>query len=150
MAASENLFNILKQKIQDIFGGGAVISAANPLPVDVVGAIGTLTQAPFTDTGDIAPAVVQAAPAADFKAVSISIHWAGAVTSNPVTIALDSGQGADYDTPLQVIPMGAIADLNYVFPANAKYLTGDVITVAWIDDTVGAATWGVIITTEEG
>lgn len=101
---------------------------------------------PYTNTGNINPAVVRSTPAGRFKLAKVHIHWSVA-TSNPVTIALDAAQGAAYDTVLRLVPLGANQNLTEYFPDNALFEPGDVITVAWTDDTGGAATWGVEIGT---
>lgn len=103
---------------------------------------------PFTGTGNIAAAAVRSTAVGSFKAVKVQIHWSVA-TSNPVTLALDAIAGVAYDTVLHVGTLGANTDMIYYFPAGAKFQAGDVITVAWTDDTAGAATWGVQIGWEE-
>lgn len=123
------------------------VSGANPLPVAGVIATTNLTVDPFTGTGNIDPATVRSSAANAFRACKVTIHWSAA-TSNPVTIALDAQQGVAYDTVLRVITMGAGTDLVYFFPENAKFETGDAITVAWTND-IGIGTWGVEITWEE-
>ena len=142
------LENVAIRILQFVFGGGGNITGANPIPVSGVIAATTLTVDPFTGTGNIAPAAVRSSAADAFRACKVTIRWSVA-TSNPVTIALVANAGPAYDTVLRVITMGANTDLVYYFPENAKFEAGDVITVAWTDDTGGAATWGVEITWEE-
>lgn len=142
------LENIFRRVLRAVFGGGSDISGVNPLPVSGVIAATNLTVDPFTGTGNIAPAAVRSSATGAFRACKVTIHWSVA-TSNPVTIALDANAGPAYDTVLHVQTMGANTDMIYYFPANAKFEAGDVITVAWTDDTGGAATWGVEITWEE-
>ncbi|MFW6125477.1 MAG: hypothetical protein ACOC58_00065 [Chloroflexota bacterium] len=127
----EILVGDLMQMIGDVLGGGVGILV--PMTID-----------PFTNTGNIDPAVVRSSATVKFRALKVHIHWSAA-TSNPVTIALDSHQGAAYDTVLEAIPLGANTDLVYYFPANAVFEAGDAITIAWTDDTGGLATWGVEI-----
>ena len=104
---------------------------------------------PFTDnTGaNIAPANVRSTAIGSFKADKVHCHFA-APTSNPITIALDANAGAAYDKPLHVQVMGASQDMDYYFPAGAKFEAGDVITVAWTND-IGAVAWAVQIGWEE-
>ncbi|MBA7615679.1 hypothetical protein ES703_22964 [subsurface metagenome] len=104
---------------------------------------------PFTDnTGaNILPAAVRSTAVGSFKAVKVQCHFA-AVTSNPITIALDANAGPEYDTVLHVQTMGAATNMIYYFPANAKFEAGDVITVAWTND-IGALAWSVQIGWEE-
>lgn len=132
------------QILRDVLGGGTDIGLANPLPVAGVIAAGNFIVTPFTNTGNILPAVVRATLASSFSATKVHIHWSLA-TSNPVTIALVSIRGAAYNTPLRVQTMGANQDISWYFQPNAKFEANDVITVAWTDDTGGAAVWGVLI-----
>ncbi len=99
----------------------------------------------YTDaTGaNILPAVVRSTAATAFRAIKVQIHWA-AVTSNPVTIALDANAGPVYDTVLRVVTMGANTDMVYYFPESALFEAGDVITVAWAND-IGILAWAVQI-----
>lgn len=131
----------------------------NALPALIVVAVGdlfcitrgvsptapTVTIDPYTDaTGaNILPAVVRSTAVGAFRAIKVQIHWA-AVTSNPVTIALDSNQGPAYDTVLRVVTMGANTDMVYYFPESALFEAGDVITAAWTND-IGALAWAVQI-----
>jgi len=98
----------------------------------------------YTGVGNIAPAAVQSTAVTAFRVIKVQIHWSVA-TSNPVTIAVDANAGPAYDTVLRVVTMGANTDLIYWFSEAALFEAGDVITVAWTDDTGGAATWGVSI-----
>lgn len=120
-----------------------LINSFLPWLVSIVSAAG-LTVDPFTNTLDIDPAVVQSSATGAFKMAKITGHWSVA-TSNPVTISLDSAQGVAYDTVLAVVLMGAVQDMTVDFAASDKYEAGDVITVAWTDDTGGTATWGIRI-----
>lgn len=128
--------------------GGVVVAAGDPYTIRRVVAPGEVHIDPFTGTGNIAAAAVRSTAIGSFKAVKVQIHWSVA-TSNPVTIALDADAGIAYDTVLHVQTLGANTDMVYYLPANAKFEAGDIITVAWTDDTGGAATWGVQIGWEE-
>jgi len=97
---------------------------------------------PYTGTGNIAAAAVRSTAIGAFRAIKVQIHWSVA-TSNPVTIALDANAGAAYDTVLRVVTLGVNTDMVYWFSESALFEAGDVITVAWVDDTGGAATWGI-------
>lgn len=132
----------------DALGGIIVVAAGDPYTIRRVVSPGEVHIDPYTNTGNIAPAAVFSTAIGSFKAVKVQIHWSVA-TSNPITIALDADAGVAYDTVLHVQTMGAGTDMIYYFPAGAKYEAGDVITVAWTDDTGGAATWGVQIGWEE-
>lgn len=76
MPLSENLLNIIKQKMRDVFGGGADISAANPLPVDI--SPGAKTDTTILDEATIAAATTTVL--ADCEAVALS--------HGPTTLAL--------------------------------------------------------------
>jgi len=99
---------------------------------------------PYTGTGNIAAAVVRSTAVGAFRAIKVQIHWSVA-TSNPVTIAVDANAGPAYDTVLRVVTLGVNTDMVYYFPESALFEAGDVITVAWVDDTGGVAVWGVQI-----
>ena len=103
----------------------------------------------FTDAAgaNILPAAVRSTAIGGFKADKIHCHFAAA-TSNPITIALDAHAGVAYDKPLHVQVMGASQDMDYYFPAGAKFEAGDVITVAWTND-IGVVAWAVQIGWEE-
>jgi len=137
----------IRKAIRNALGGGNDINAGNPLPVTSVLSAASLHVDPFTSNGDIAPAAVKSSAIGVFKACRVSIHFSVA-TSNPITIALDAFRGPEYDVPLIIEPMGAETDFIYYFPEGAKFEAGDVVTVDWTDDTVGAATWGVEIVWE--
>lgn len=126
-----------------------VVAAGNPYTIRRVVTPGEVHIDPFTDnTGaNILPAAVRSTAVGSFKAVKVQCHFA-AVTSNPITIALDANAGPAYDTVLHVQTMGANTDMIYYFPANAKFEAGDVITVAWTND-IGAVAWAVQIGWEE-
>jgi len=127
---------------------GAIVVAAGDAYEIRRGAVvpaGAIQIDPYTDaTGaNIAPAVVRSTAITAFRAIKVQIHWA-AVTSNPVTIALDANAGVAYDTVLRVVTMGANADMVYYFPESALFEAGDVITVAWTND-IGVLSWAVQI-----
>lgn len=127
---------------------GAVVVAVGDVYEIRRGAVvpaGAIQIDPYTDnTGaNILPAVVRSTAITAFRAIKVQIHWA-AVTSNPVTIALDANAGPAYDTVLRVVTMGANADLIYYFPESALFEAGDVITVAWVND-IGVLAWAVQI-----
>ncbi len=126
--------------------GGVVVAAGDAYQIrrGVVVPAGAVQIDNYTGVGNIAPAVVQSTAVTAFRAIKVQIHWSVA-TSNPVTIALDANAGPAYDTVLRVVTMGANTDMVYYFPESGLFEAGDVITVAWTDDTGGAATWGVSI-----
>lgn len=132
----------------DALPGGVVVAAGDPYTIRRVVSPGEVHVDPFTGTGNILPAAVRSTAIGSFKAVKVQIHWSAA-TSSPVTIALEANAGAAYNTVLHVETLGANTDMIYYFPAQAKFEAGDIITVAWADDTGGAATWGVEIGWEE-
>lgn len=137
----------LMQILRDVFGGGANISTANPLPVGIASSAMLTTRNPFTNTGNILPAVARTNTTGRFRMLNFLAFFSVA-TSNPVTLALDSGINPVYDQPLRVIPMGATQSIAEYFPRNAVFGVRDVITAAWTDDTGGAAIWAITFTWE--
>lgn len=126
-----------------------VVAAGDPYTIRRVVSPGEVHIDPFTDaTGaNILPAAVRSTAIGSFKADKVHCHFA-APTSNPITIALDANAGAAYDKILHVATMGASQDMDYYFPAGAKFEAGDVITVAWTND-IGVVAWAVQIGWEE-
>ena len=132
--------------------------ATNPLPAAVLAgdtywirritSTGQIHVDSYTGTGNIAAATTVSTATSSFRLLKVSTHWSVA-TANPVTISLNANAGAAYDTLLRTVPMGAAQDMIVYFDDGAKFEAGDVITVAWTDDTGGAATWGVQIGWEE-
>ena len=127
-------------------GGLIVVAAGDEYEIRTAGATppGVVNVDSYTNTGNIAPAVVRSTATDPFSARKVTIHWSVA-TSNPVTIALDAAAGVAYDTVLRIVTMGANQDMVYYFPESAKFVAADVITVAWTDDTGGVGVWGVQI-----
>ena len=128
---------------------GVVVAAGDPYTIRRVVSPGEVHIDPFTDnTGaNILPAAVRSSAIGGFKALKVHCHFAAA-TSNPITIALDANAGVAYDKPLHVQVMGASQDMDYYFPAGAKFEAGDAVTVAWTND-IGAVAWAVEIGWEE-
>lgn len=133
----------------DANGDVHMVGPLAPLPVAVHIAEANLTIDPFTDDAgaNIVPGTVRSSATGAFRAVKVHCHFA-AVTSNPITIALDAFRGVEYDTVLHIETMGVNQDATYYFPANAKFEAGDIITVAWTND-IGAVAWSVEIGWEE-
>lgn len=123
-----------------------VVTAGDPYKIKL--SIGptapTVLIDPYTNTGNIAPAVVRSTAVTAFRAIKVTIHWTVA-TSNPVIIALDANAGPAYDTVLRVVTLGQNTDMVYWFPESALFEAGDVITVQWADDSGGVSVWGVQI-----
>jgi len=133
----------------DALPGVIVVAAGDPYTIRRVVTPGEVHIDPYTDaTGaNITAAVVRSTAVGSFKALKVHCHFA-AVTSNPITIALDAHAGVVYDKPLHVQVMGASQDMDYYFPSGAKFEAGDVITVAWVND-IGVLSWAVQMGWEE-
>ncbi len=127
--------------------GGVVVAAGDVYQIrrGAVVPAGAVQIDDYTDaTGaNILPAAVRSTAITAFRAIKVQIHWA-AVTSNPVTIALDANAGVVYDTVLRIVTLGLNQDMVYYFPESALFEAGDVITVAWTND-IGVLAWGVQI-----
>lgn len=106
----------------------------------------TITQSNATGAAAIALAVN---PAAAFKLVSMSLHLSAApTTSQSLTVTLDSGKGAAYDTVLysRDLSVGSVTDLYVEFGDNYVYASDDHIDVAYTN--TDTRTYGIIVRTE--
>ena len=107
----------------------------------------TITQHKATATSGAIALVVD--PAAAFKLVSLSLHFNTApTTSENLTVTLDSGQGAAYDTVLykRDPSVGSLTDLYVEFGDNFVFASDDHLDVAYAN--TDARTYGIIARTE--
>lgn len=94
-------------------------------------------------------------PQQTFKPTRIVIHFYGSGWSgtNPITLTLDSGNGAEYDALLSTVPLkGLNADANIVWTADElrnpspwTFNADDGIRIQWTDPSAGTAKWGIEI-----
>jgi hypothetical protein len=91
--------------------------------------INQLRFAYFTD--DDGAVDIELAPNTQFALIEVRVHLDGAGGAGDLTVAVDSEQGAEYDTVLKTQDMTAVTDLMYQ-PDHPFYLdVGDKIKVEW-------------------
>ena len=93
-----------------------------------------LTGTPFTGSAAISAATAKIAPSAAFRLLRVEIHLnAAPTTSENLVVALDAGDGADYDVVLakQDLSAGSLTDFVALFGPGFEFESDDVITAAW-------------------
>ena len=71
------------------------------------------------------------APGGRFQIENIRVHLSAAGTAGDLTVTVDSGTAAAYDTVLLTQDMSSITNLNYIFTHPVKLEAGDEIDIAW-------------------
>lgn len=120
------------------------VTSLNPFPVYQESGSSRVT---FNSTTFNSAAVSKSvAPGVDFVLHEIRVHHANALSTGTLTVTVNAGDGAVYDTVIDTKDMASTVNYSYQ-PGRPRYCeSGDAIDVSWSPDS--ATTTGLLVVWE--